>query len=95
MTAVPVRRQGQVVDRRIAGERFLVPIRGTLADLRGIFLLDEVGAFVWDRIDGRATVEEIGQAVSAEFEVETGTATADAESFLRELTGHGFVEGIA
>ena len=34
----------------MAGETFLVPIRGHLADLQELFVLNEAGQRLWDRL---------------------------------------------
>ena len=95
MKAILSRRSTQVVGRRIADEVFLVPIRGTLADLRGIYALDPVSAFIWERLDGVTEVEEVARAVTGEFAVDLDTAIADVREFLGTLRGHGFVEDVA
>jgi hypothetical protein len=87
----PVRSR-QVVARHIAGEVFLVPIRGQLADLRGIFALNPVAAFVWERLDARTGLREIAGAISEAFEVEAATARVDAEELVGRLRELGFIE---
>jgi hypothetical protein len=88
---LPVR-SSEVVARRIAGELFLVPIRGQLADLHGIYALNPVGAFIWERLDGRSDAGEIAKAISKSFEVELDTARADAEELVAKLQELGFLE---
>jgi hypothetical protein len=80
------------VERRIAGEVFLVPVRGRLADLKGIFALNPTAAFIWERLDGRTGPGDIARALSEGFEVDAGTALADTEELLHQFREHGFVE---
>lgn len=88
------RQSPDLLARRIAGETIVVPIRGKLADMQRIFALNEVGEFVWHQIDGRRTVAEIGDAVSAEFDIERAQAEADMQAFLEELRTAELIEAI-
>jgi hypothetical protein len=87
------RQSTEVVARRIAGEVFLVPIRGRLADLKGIYALNPVAAFIWERLDGKADVVEIATAMAGTFEVQFETALADARELVGKLRDQGFLEG--
>ncbi len=86
------RRAPTVVAREIAGETFLVPVCGKLADLQRVFVLNRVGGFIWDRLDGSRAPEEIARSVAGRFEIDPATAAADVARFLRELGAAGLVE---
>ena len=60
-------------------------------DLDAIFTLNEVGALIWERVDGTATVAEIAAAVAAEFQVSEPEALADTRDFLTALAAEGLV----
>ena len=81
-----------VVRRDVAGETFLVPIRGHVADLQELFIVNEVGAWLWDRLDGRRRVDDLVADVVAEFEVSEQQAKKDVSLFLRQLTDAGLIE---
>jgi len=74
-----------VVQRRVAGESILVPIRGNVADMQRLYALDAVGECVWDHLDGQHSVTDLADCVVAAFEVEPGQALADIQPFLSEL----------
>ncbi len=80
-----------VVYREIAGECVLVPLRGELADPSSIYTLNEVGSFVWSRIDGRRTVGAIVVEVVEAFDVSEEAARLDVERFLADLVEVGVV----
>ena len=84
----------EVVEREVAGEVFLVPIRGHLADLQELFVLNEVGNWLWARLDGTRTVAELVAGVTAEFEVDESRAREDAAAFLEDLLEAGLVREI-
>lgn len=71
--------------REIAGETLLVPIRGRLADMKKIFALNPVAAFIWRQVDGKTSLEQIRDRLVECFEVGREEAGKDAEAFVREL----------
>jgi hypothetical protein len=81
-----------VVRRDVAGEAFLVPIHAHIADLQELFVLNDVGRYLWERLDGRSTVDDLVAAVIAEFEVGEDQARRDAEVFLAQLAQADLLE---
>lgn len=51
--------------------------------------LDEIGAFLWRRLDGRHSLEQVVDELVAEYEVEPARATADVQDFLAQLMAAG------
>jgi hypothetical protein len=88
-------RRGEFVTRAIAGEAIIVPVRHNKGDLESVYNLNEVAAFVWARIDGRATLGDVAAAVAAEFDVTPELAASDAAEFVAALLAAGIVEAIA
>ncbi|MBU2487769.1 MAG: PqqD family protein [Proteobacteria bacterium] len=78
-----------VVARTIAGETLLVPIRGDLADMQRIFSVSPVAAFIWERLDGKMTCQDLAREVSEEFEVSLEEALPDVEAFAQRLVSAG------
>jgi hypothetical protein len=93
MTADSIRysRNADVVMRRIAGEALLIPIRKRIADLDCVYVLHGVGEFLWERIDGARTREDLVRDVVDRFVVEEAEASADVGEFLGELSKAGLV----
>ena len=86
------RRLQDVIVREIAGEVFLVPIRGRLADLQELFVLNDVGEWVWQHLDGAFSADELADGLADAFEVTSEDALADVEAFLGELHEAGLLE---
>jgi Coenzyme PQQ synthesis protein D (PqqD) len=86
-----LQRQNGVVLRRIADETLLVPTSGELAHLQRIFVLDTVGEFVWELMDGTRDLEAIVLAVAGEFDVSEIEAKIDLEEFVDALRQAGLV----
>lgn len=74
-----------VVRRDIADEILLVPIRGSVADMRQIFTLDEVSGFIWDQLERDRGYDEILAALLERYDVESERADADLEELVDAL----------
>jgi len=85
-------KKGEFVTRSIAGETLVVPVRGRIGDLDAIYNLGGVASFIWDHIDGRATLRQIVQGVCAEFDIARETAATDALQFIADLQRAGLIE---
>lgn len=85
-------RAARIVGRRIAGEYVLVPLVTHGADLDAIYNLNGVGAFIWERLDGRTSGARIVSALTERFAVEADRAEADYLDFLAQLRDLGAVE---
>lgn len=75
----------ELIKREIAGECFLVPVGKSMYDSNGLFILTELGSFIWDLLPNADSEEDILKAVLAEYEVDEATAKADIQMFLNKL----------
>lgn len=69
----------------VGKETVLVPLKENVAELSEMFTLNEVGSFIWEQLDSAASLDELVDAVVAEFEVDKETAAADVTAFVSEL----------
>jgi len=84
-------RNDRVVSRKIVDELILVPIRQSVAEMETLYTLNEVGARVYELIDGKRPVREIVEAIVTDFEVAFETAESDVREFITQLLQ---IEGI-
>lgn len=84
-------RDQDVVSRKIAGELFLVPVKGKLAHMEQIFTLTSVAEYIWDRLDGQKSLHDILDEVISHFDVEQQQADPDIQEFIIELMGAGLI----
>lgn len=78
-------RSERVVGRRVADEFLLVPLRGRGADVDSMYDLNRVGAFIWERLDGRADGHDIVSALREHFDVDAARAADDYVEFMQQL----------
>jgi hypothetical protein len=76
----------KLAERKVEAETVLVPLSGNVADLNEMFTLNEVGSFIWDRLDELNSTDEIVASVLSEFEVGKKEAQQDVKTFLDELS---------
>jgi len=73
------------VFRKIQNETILVPIKDNVGDMSSIYNLNEVGAFVWEHIDGEKRLLDIKNMLLDEFDVSPEEAEADLCDFVSQL----------
>jgi hypothetical protein len=53
--------------------------------------LNETGSFLWERLDGRATLAEIAAALAEEYDVAPAVPRPDVLALAQELLGEGLI----
>ena len=80
-------RSASIVEQTMEKETVIVvPARGKAE------VLNELGSFIWSQIDNSRSVQDIIQAVCAEYEVDEATASRDALLFLQNLENKGVIQ---
>lgn len=79
--------------QKVGGINVLIGVGDKAVDFSEFIKLNETGAFIFDFIKEEKTLDEIADAVSAEFDVDRETALSDAKSFLIELKKSEAVKG--
>lgn len=75
----------ELIKRDIAGDTVLVPVGKTVFDSNGLFVLNELGAFIWDLLPKAENAEQICAAILEEYDVTPAVAAQDVAEFLRKL----------
>ena len=75
----------ELIKREIAGDVVLVPVGKTVYEANGLFILNDVGAFLWDKLPQAENEDVLLKAVLREYEVTPETAKEDITAFLRKL----------
>lgn len=81
----------ELVKREIAGDTVLVPVGKSVYESNGLFVLNEAGAFLWERLELAESEEELLAAVLEEYEVTEDVARQDVREFLKKLLEMGIL----
>jgi hypothetical protein len=87
-----IRKSENVVFRKIEDEYLLVPLVSSVADGETIFNLNETGAIIWDKIDGKKRLMDIIKEIQTEYEVEEQQLENDVFSLLNEMVDARLIE---
>jgi len=83
-------KQGFIM-REIAGETIVVP-SGDELKLNMMITLNETGKFLWQHLETGADMDELVQAMLAEYDVDDKTARSGVEGFVAKLKERGFLD---
>jgi hypothetical protein len=86
-----IKKSGNVVFRKIEDEYILVPIVASAADVESIYNLNETGATIWDKIDGKKSLSKIIEEMKAEYDDE-GQLENNVLSFVNEMVESKLIE---
>jgi hypothetical protein len=77
-----------VVTRKTGNEYVLVPVTDNIADMDSVYTLNETGAFIWEQINGKRSVEEIIKEMTEEYDIDNDTATKDVLEFISKMNDY-------
>lgn len=78
--------------RHIMDEYVLMPVGDNIAAFKGSVLLNEVSAFVWEKLQSPISREDLISAIISEYDVDEATAAADLDALLAKLNEYGIIE---
>lgn len=73
--------------RNVAGSHIVVPVGEGCLDFSGVITLNEVGAFLWEKLQNDVTEEGLVEALLNEYDVDRATAQADVKEYIEKLKG--------
>lgn len=75
-----------LVAREIQGVIIIVPITAGIGDLESeLFTLNDTGRAIWDKLDGRRTLEEIIAELTDEYQATRDEIETDVLGLVQEL----------
>ncbi len=84
-------RNENVAFRKIGDEYLLVPIVNTTGDLDEIYVLNEVGARLWELLEDACTLHQLKGTIVDEFNAPSDQIENDVNSFIDELEQLGVI----
>jgi len=88
-------RNEQFISRQIADEFLLIPVANQLNGDHWLFVLNEVGARIWELIDGGRSVQQIEELLLNEFDTSQEQLEEDLLRLLGQLQELGAIETVA
>ena len=76
----------EVIDRAVEDETLVIHLPSG-----NYFSLNSVGTQMWENIDGRRTVRELADLISAEYDAEPERIQQDVLNLINELVSEGLV----
>lgn len=80
------------VIKNLADETILVYQDEQNVDFTKIINLNEVAVVIINKIEEGLNVEQIGEFIASEYDVDAETATNDAKAFINQLVDSGIVD---
>ena len=71
--------------REIAGDYIIIPTGRNVLEFNGLITVNEVGRFIWDKLQREITFEELVRTVLDEYEIDEKVARQDIHEFLDKL----------
>lgn len=84
--------RGDLILRNLAGEYVLLPRGAAIREFHGTMVMNELSAFIWNRLREPATRDELLAAVLAEYDIDEATAAADLDALLARFTELGIIQ---
>ena len=84
-------KQGFIL-RNVVDEHILMPTGDMIGTFNGTVLLNDVSAFVWEKLQNPVSREDLLKAILDEFEVEKAVAATDLDALLATLKEYGVIE---
>lgn len=81
----------ELIKREIAGDTILVPVGKTVLESNGLFMLNELGTFIWDLLPTVDSEEEICNAVLEQYDSPAETVKQDVAEFMQKLKNMNIV----
>lgn len=79
------------VEKKVGDEMILVPISNQVAQMSEVFTLNELGAFVWQHIDGVKSMQDIVNEVLKLYESTEQIVISDVSDFVTGALNKGLI----
>lgn len=80
------------VKKKMADCYVVVPLEERITDFKGMLTLNEVAAFIIDKLEDDITKEELLDMVQSEYDVDEDTAREDIDGFIKKLEDEDLLE---
>ena len=78
--------------REIAGDYVIIPVGSMALSINGLISVNEIGAFLWKKLQEEITMDALVASVLAEYDVDEATARVDVSEFVEQLREKNILE---
>ena len=78
--------------RKVPGMNLVMPTGKNVKSFNGSLILNDTGAFIFEKLQKGASTEETAQALTREYDVTLDTASADVQNTVASLIEAGVAE---
>lgn len=75
----------QFILRKIAEDNILIPVGDAAISVKGLIILSESGAFLYNQLKEECTREDLIRALTGEYDVQEAEAAQDTDAFLEQM----------
>ncbi len=79
--------------RNVVGEHLLMPVGDNIGQFEGTVVLNDVAAFVWEKLQNPVSRDDLLTAVLNEYNVDEASAARDLDTLLDTLKSYDVIEG--
>ena len=87
-----MRIEKEFILREIAGDYVIVPTGKTALEFNGLITVNELGAFIWKKMQQDISEDNLVSAILDEYEVKEETARNDVKEFLGKLEDYNILK---
>ena len=84
--------KGGFVLRKLPGMNLVMPTGKNVKTFNGSLVLNDTGAFIFEKLQKGSTPEQTARALTQEYDVSLDTATADVQKTINSLIEAGVAE---
>lgn len=77
--------------RNLAGEYVLAPVGEEIKSFNGVAVMNEMCAFVWQKLQNDVSGQELLSAILDEYDTDEATAAEDLDALLRKMCAMGVI----
>ena len=78
--------------RNMLGDHIVMPTGTNISQFDGAIVLNDVSAFIWEKLSEGCSREELVEDILSEFDVDRERAETDLDALLEKLRGYDIME---
>ena len=83
--------RGCFILRNLAGEYVLAPVGDEIKSFHGVAVMNEICAFVWEKLQSDISRQELLSAILDEYDVCEAEASENLDALLRKMRDMGLI----